>query len=158
MSQPKVSRALDRIDLAILDVLQKNGKLSNVNLAKEVNLSPSPCLDRVKRLEKDGFIESYRAVLNAEKLNQGLMAHVQITLAKSTTDVFKDFKQHVLAIPEVAECDMVAGGFDYLLKIRVADMGQYREVLGKLVDIPGVATNYTYMIIEKVKKDGGLLL
>lgn len=158
MSQPKVSRALDRIDLAILDVLQKNGKLSNVNLAKEVNLSPSPCLDRVKRLEKDGFIESYRAVLNAEKLNQGLMAHVQITLAKSTTDVFKHFKQHVLAIPEVAECDMVAGGFDYLLKIRVADMGQYREVLGKLVDIPGVATNYTYMIIEKVKKDGGLLL
>lgn len=158
MSQPKVSRALDRIDLAILDVLQKNGKLSNVNLAKEVNLSPSPCLDRVKRLEKDGFIESYRAVLNAEKLNQGLMAHVQITLAKSTTDVFKDFKQHVLAIPEVAECDMVAGGFDYLLKIRVADMGQYREVLGKLVDIPGVATNYTYMIIEKVKKDAGLLL
>ena len=158
MSQPKVSRALDRIDLAILDVLQKNGKLSNVNLAKEVNLSPSPCLDRVKRLEKDGFIESYRAVLNAEKLNQGLMAHVQITLAKSTTDVFKDFKQHILAIPEVAECDMVAGGFDYLLKIRVADMGQYREVLGKLVDIPGVATNYTYMIIEKVKKDGGLLL
>ena len=158
MSQPKVTRALDRIDLAILDVLQKNGKLSNVNLAKEVNLSPSPCLDRVKRLEKDGFIESYRAVLNAEKLNQGLMAHVQITLAKSTTDVFKDFKQHVLAIPEVAECDMVAGGFDYLLKIRVADMGQYREVLGKLVDIPGVATNYTYMIIEKVKKDAGLLL
>ncbi|MBE0365213.1 Lrp/AsnC family transcriptional regulator, leucine-responsive regulatory protein [Pseudoalteromonas ulvae UL12] len=158
MSQPKVSRALDRIDLAILDVLQKNGKLSNVNLAKEVNLSPSPCLDRVKRLEKDGFIESYRAVLNAEKLNQGLMAHVQITLAKSTTDVFKDFKKHVLAIPEVAECDMVAGGFDYLLKIRVADMAQYREVLGKLVDIPGVATNYTYMIIEKVKKDAGLLL
>ena len=158
MSQPKVSRALDRIDLGILDVLQKNGKLSNVNLAKEVNLSPSPCLDRVKRLEKDGFIESYRAVLNAEKLNQGLMAHVQITLAKSTTDVFKDFKKHVLAIPEVAECDMVAGGFDYLLKIRVADMAQYREVLGKLVDIPGVATNYTYMIIEKVKKDAGLLL
>ncbi|ATC95790.1 winged helix-turn-helix transcriptional regulator [Pseudoalteromonas tunicata] len=158
MSQTKPNRQLDRIDLAILDALQQNGRLSNVNLAKEVNLSPSPCLDRVKRLEKEGFIDGYRALLNAEKLNQGLMAHVQITLEKSTTTVFKLFKQHVLAIPQVAECDMVAGGFDYLLKIRVSDMSEYREVLGKLVDIPGVATNYTYMIIENVKKDSGLII
>ncbi len=152
------TRILDRIDLSILDALQKNGRISNVNLAKEVNLSPSPCLDRVKRLEADGYISGYYARLNADKLNQSVVVHVEVTLAQSTTQIFKEFKQHILAISEVVECDMVAGGYDYLLKIRVADMVQYREVLGKVVDIPGVATHHTYMVIENVKQDQGIAL
>ncbi|WP_462157345.1 winged helix-turn-helix transcriptional regulator [Pseudoalteromonas sp. GB56] len=156
MSLTAKSRTLDRIDLAILDALQKNGRISNVNLAKQVNLSPSPCLDRVKRLEADGFIEGYFAKLSEQKLNQSLLAHVQVSLVTSNTSVFKTFKEHIVKTPQVVECDMVAGGYDYLLKVRVSDMNEYRQVLGDLVDIPGVGTHHTYMVIEKVKEDTGL--
>lgn len=158
MSNLIKQRALDRIDLSILAALQKNGRISNVNLAKQVNLSPSPCLDRVKRLEKEGYISGYYAKLSEQKLNQSLLAHVQVSLVSSTTSAFKVFKEYILNTPQVVECDMVAGGFDYLLKIRVTDMNQYREVLGKLVDIPGVGTHHTYMVIEKIKEDTGLII
>ena len=113
------TRVLDRIDLAILDALHKNGRISNVNLAKAVNLSPSPCLDRVKKLESEGYIEGYSARLNPEKLGQHLVAHVEIRLKSSTESVFETFKQHIIRIPHVVSCDMVAGGFDYLVKIRI---------------------------------------
>ena len=112
------SRSLDKIDLNILDALQKNSRISNVNLAKAVNLSASPCLDRVKRLESEGYIERYGAVLNASKLKFGLTAYVEVGLNKSTSEAFNLFKEHVQNIRQIAECDMVAGGFDYLLKIR----------------------------------------
>ncbi|MBQ4833957.1 winged helix-turn-helix transcriptional regulator [Pseudoalteromonas sp. MMG010] len=151
-------RMLDRIDLAILEVLQSNGRISNVNLAKQVNLSPSPCLDRVKRLEQEGYIEGYCAKLSEAKLNQSLLAHVQVSLVSSNTAVFKVFRERILKIKQVVECDMVAGGYDYLLKIRVSDMDEYREVLGDLVDIPGVGTHHSYMVIEKIKQDSGLRL
>ncbi|MEI5640869.1 MULTISPECIES: winged helix-turn-helix transcriptional regulator [unclassified Pseudoalteromonas] len=150
------TRVLDRIDMAILDALQRNARISNVNLAKAVNLSPSPCLDRVKKLEAEGYIEGYTARLNAAKLGQHLVAHVEITLKSSTEEVFDIFKQHILEIPNIVSCDMVAGGFDYLVKIRVQDMRQYREVLGSIIEIPGVATNHTYMVIEHVKEDMGV--
>ena len=101
-----------------------------------MNLSPSPCLDRVKRLEQEGYIEGYFAKLSEEKLNQSLVAHVQVSLVTSNTAVFKVFREHILKIKQVVECDMVAGGYDYLLKIRVSNMDEYREVLGDLVDIP----------------------
>ncbi|MBE0367114.1 winged helix-turn-helix transcriptional regulator [Pseudoalteromonas sp. MMG013] len=152
------TRVLDRIDLAILDVLQRNGRISNVNLAKEVNLSPSPCLDRVKKLESEGYIEGYSARLNSAKLGQALVAHVEITLKSSTEAVFSLFREHIVKIPQVVSCDMVAGGFDYLVTIRVADMAQYREVLGKIVETPGVSTNHTYMVIEHIKSDSGLTI
>lgn len=150
------SRSLDKIDLNILDALQKNSRISNVNLAKAVNLSASPCLDRVKRLESEGYIERYGAVLNASKLKFGLTAYVEVGLNKSTSEAFNLFKEHVQNIRQIAECDMVAGGFDYLLKIRISDMAEYRAVLGEVVDIPGVAKNHTYIVIEKIKKDVGL--
>lgn len=158
MTTSTKTRALDRIDLAILEALQENGRISNVNLAKLVNLSPSPCLDRVKKLEADGFIEGYNARLNPAKLEQNLVAHVEVTLNASTEAVFETFKQHIIKVPQVVSCDMVAGGFDYLLKIRVADMTEYRAVLGEIVDIPGVGTNHTYMVIEHIKQDTGILV
>lgn len=151
-------RRLDRIDIAILDVLQKDGRISNVELAKRVNLSPSPCLERVKRLEAEGYIEGYVAKLNAPKLNQGMAAFVQVTLDRTTGDVFDRFKDAVVEIPEVAECHMVAGGFDYLVKLRISNMEAYREVLGQLVELPGVAQTHTYIVIEPVKQDSGLPL
>ncbi len=155
-SSPGKVRPLDKIDLAILDALQKNSRISNVNLAKAVNLSASPCLDRVKRLENEGYIERYGAVLNASKLKFGLTAYVEVGLDKSTSEVFESFARKVQSIRQIAECDMVAGGFDYLLKIRISDMAEYRAVLGEVVDIPGVAKNHTYVVIEKIKVDRGL--
>jgi len=151
-------RLLNKIDMAILDYLQRRGRCSNVELAKQVNLSPSPCLERVKRLEADGYIEGYSAKLNAAKLNQAMSAFIQVTLDRTTSDVFDQFKEALIKIPQVAECHMVAGGFDYLVKLRFSDMLQYRVVLGQLVELPGVAQTHTYMVIEDVKQDEGLHL
>ena len=156
MTKDTKSRPLDKIDLAILDALQENSRISNVKLAEKINLSASPCLDRVKRLEAEGYIERYGARLNAAKLNFGLTAYVEVTLDKSTSEVFDRFAEQVQKIKQIAECDMVAGGFDYLLKIRIANMAEYRAVLGEVVDIPGVAKNHTYVVIEKIKQDKGL--
>ena len=150
------SRTLDRIDLTILDTLQRQGRISNVELAKQVNLSPSPCLDRVKRLEAEGFIKRYGAVLDAQLLNIGMSAFIQVTLDRTTADVFNQFRDEVVNIKEVAECHMVAGGFDYLLKLRMIDMNNYRDVLGMIVELPGVSQTHTYVVIENVKEDLGL--
>ena len=152
------NRTLDRIDLTILDTLQRQGRISNVDLAKEVALSPSPCLDRVKRLEKEGYIKRYGAVLDAQMLGVGMSAFIQVTLDRTTADVFNQFRDQVVKIKEVAECHMVAGGFDYLLKLRVSDMINYRDVLGMIVELPGVSQTHTYVVIEDVKEDLGIAI
>jgi len=158
MNQTTKNKPLDRIDINILATLQRNGRISNVNLANEVGLSASPCLDRVKRLESDGYIERYGAKLNASKLKFGMSAFIQITLDRTTSELFDSFQAAILEIYQVSECHMVAGGFDYLVKIRIADMEAYRQVLGMIVDIPGVAKNHTYVVIEEIKQDHGLPL
>lgn len=152
------SKPLDRIDIAILKALQNDGRMSNVDLAKAVNLSPSPCLERVRRLESEGYIEGYCARLNAAKLGQNMTAFIQVTLDRTTGDVFDLFKEKLVDIPHVAECHMVAGGFDYLVKLRISGMESYRDVLGQLVGLPGVAQTHTYVVIEPVKSDRGLPL
>ena len=151
-------RNLDRIDLQILDILQRHAKISNVELAKQVNLSASPCLDRVRRLEKIGIVKRYVAILDADKLNVGMTAFIEVTLDRTKADDFTEFKRNLVNINEVAECHMVAGGFDYLIKIRVSDMKAYRHVLGKIVDLKGVAQTHTYVVIEDVKEDLGISL
>ncbi|KGJ89212.1 winged helix-turn-helix transcriptional regulator [Thalassotalea sp. ND16A] len=149
-------RPLDRIDLTILDILQRQARISNVELAKQVNLSASPCLDRVKRLEAEGYIKRYGAVLNAQMLDINMSAFIQVTLDRTTADVFNLFKAEVVKVKEVAECHMVAGGFDYLLKLRITNMHNYRDVLGMIVELPGVSQTHTYVVIEQVKEDLGL--
>ncbi len=149
-------KSLDRIDLAILDTLQQEGRISNVDLAQKVNLSASPCLDRVKRLEQDGYIKGYGAFLNANLLNYGMSAFIQVTLDRTTADVFENFKVSVIKIKEIAECHLVAGGYDYLLKIRFNDMTAYREILEKIVALPAVLQTHTYMITEHIKEDSGI--
>jgi Lrp/AsnC family leucine-responsive transcriptional regulator len=145
-------RALDRIDRRILRVLQEKGRISNVELSRKVNLSPTPCLERVRRLESDGFIRGYGARLDAGRLGMGLLVYVQVTLDRTTTTIFDRFRQGVLAIPEVLECHMVAGGFDYLLKLRVPDMAAYRAVLGdRLGKLPGLLQTHSYFVMEEVK-------
>jgi len=155
MSSSKI-RALDRIDMTILDALQKEGRISNVELAKKVNLSASPCLDRVKKLEAEGYIKGYSAMLSAGKLKYGMSAFIQVTLDRTTGDVFNHFKEEVVKIKEVAECHMVAGGFDYLLKLRFENMDAYREVLGVIVELPAVSQTHTYVVMEQFKEDEGI--
>ena len=148
---------LDRIDLKILRELQDNGRISNIDLSRRVNLSPAPCLARVRRLEQAGYITRYRAELNPELLGLSLLAFVEITLDRTTPDVFEKFKQAVQDVPEIEECHMVAGGFDYLVKVRSSDMDAYRKILGeKIAVIPGVLQTHTYVVMEQVKRSGEL--
>lgn len=149
---------IDRTDRRILSLLQGQGRISNVELARQVNLSPSPCLERVRRLEAAGLIRSYGARLDAAALGYGTTAFIQVTLDRTTAEVFDRFRDAVVLIPEVAECHMVAGGFDYLLKLRLRDMEDYRDVLATIVDLPGVAQTHTYVVIEPIKLDAGVPL
>lgn len=152
------SKSLDRIDITILKTLQSDGRISNVELAKKINLSASPCLDRVKRLEKEGYIKHYGAFLDANKLNYAMTAYIQVTLDRTTSDVFKLFKVEVVKIKEIVECNLVAGGYDYLLKIRFADIEAYRLVLEKIGGLPAIAKTHTYMVTEHIKEDSGIPL
>ncbi|MCZ4279381.1 Lrp/AsnC ligand binding domain-containing protein [Kiloniella laminariae] len=145
-------RTLDRIDRNILRVLQEDGRISNVELARRVNLSPTPCLERVRRLEQSNYIKGYMATLNPAKINVNLLVFVQITLEKTTSAFFEEFKTTIMQIPEVLECHMVSGGFDYLIKVRAADMTEYRGILGdKLAAAPGVSQTHSYVVMEEVK-------
>ncbi len=147
---------LDKIDKRILDELQKQGRLSNVELSKRVHLSPSPCLDRVRRLEKEGYIKHYCAVLNKEKLGYDMVAYVTVTLDKTTHNSFKQFKEDISLVHEVIECDMVAGGFDYLLKLLIKNMKHYRNTLGVISEISSVSQTHTYIVIEKIKENADI--
>ena len=151
---PVTENQLDRIDLKILRIMQGNGRISNVELSRRVDLSPAPCLARVKKLEESRYILGYRAELNPQQLGISLLAFVEITLDRTTSDVFEKFKQAVQLIPEIEECHMVAGGFDYLLKVRCTDMDAYRQLLGeKISNITGVMQTHTYVVMEQVKSD-----
>ncbi|MBW7836293.1 MAG: Lrp/AsnC ligand binding domain-containing protein [Sphingomonadales bacterium] len=153
----KPEKSLDRIDLKILRMLQTDGRISNVDLAKAVGLSPTPCLERVRRLEREGYIQEYRAILNPEKLNAALIAFVEVTLERTTTADLDRFNAAIRALDEVLECHMVGGGFDYLVKIRLPDMGHYRRFLGeKLAAIAGVSQTHTYVVMEEVKSTTAL--
>jgi len=147
----KRHRNLDRIDRTILDALQADGRMSNVALAEHVSLSPSPCLERVKRLEEAGYIQGYSAILDSDLLGYGTVAFIQVSLDRTTEDVFSDFKQQIMQSAHVAECHMVAGGYDYLLKVRFDIMEDYRNVLAQVVRFPGVSQTHSYMVIEQVK-------
>ncbi len=146
-------KTLDQIDMKILSVLQGNGRISNTALAAEVGLSATPCAERVKTLESLGFIEGYKAHLNPHLLDLELLVFVEITLMRTSPDVFADFRAAVLKLPQVLECHLVSGNFDYLLKARVADMAAYRKLLGEtLLTLPGVADSRTYVVMEEVKE------
>ena len=149
---PAAGRDLDRIDRRLLARLQLDGRTAVSQLAREVNLTVTPTLERVRRLETGGYIEGYFARLNPGKLGLGLLAYVEVSLDRTTPDAFERFKQVALAHDEVMECHMVAGGFDYLLKIRVTDMESYRRFLGdRLAAVRGVQQTHTYFVMEEVK-------
>jgi len=143
---------LDKIDARILRALQADGRISNIKLAEEVHLSPTAVLERVKRLTRDGFILGYTAKLSPDKLGAGMLVFIEVVLDRTTPDVMNAFSAAVLARPEILECHLVAGGFDYLIKTRVLDMRAYREWIATVVwTLPGVRETHTYAVMEEVK-------
>ncbi|MFY3384968.1 Lrp/AsnC ligand binding domain-containing protein [Paracidovorax sp. MALMAid1276] len=143
---------LDRIDRKILSILQEDGRIANLKLAESVALSPTAVLARVQRLTRDGFILGYEARLNPLKLGAGMLVFVEVLLDRTTPNVFDQFKAAVQVHPEIMECHMVAGGFDYLLKTRSADMNAYRVFAGNVLwQLPGVRETRTYAVMEEVK-------
>ena len=143
---------LDRIDLKILSALQADGRLPNQTLAEHVALSPTAVLARTQRLTREGYILGYEARLNPLKLGRGMMVFVEVLLDKTTPNVFDQFKAAVQVQPAIMECHMVAGGFDYLLKTRMADMAAYRDFAGTVLwQLPGVRETRTYAVMEEVK-------
>ena len=154
-----ISLDIDRIDLKILQALQHDGRLSNLKLAEHVALSPTAVLARVQRLHRGGYILGYEARLDPLKLGAGMMVFVEVLLDRTTPNVFDAFKAAVQVYPEIMECHMVAGGFDYLIKIRLPDMAAYRAFAGSaLWQLPGVRETRTYAVMEEVKNSTQLPL
>jgi len=150
---------LDRSDRRLLTILQEDGRISIVDLADRVGLSPTATTERVKRLTRDGYITGYGARLDPEKLGRGLLVFIEVKLDRTTPEVFERFAQAVARAPEVLECRMVAGGFDYLVKTRIADMAAYRSFLGEvLLSLPGVRETHTFAVMEEVKSTTALPL
>ena len=150
---------LDRIDRRILQVLQADGRIANLKLAEAVGLSPTAVLARVQRLTREGYILGYEARLDPLKLGAGMLVFVEVLLDRTTPNVFDAFKAAVQVYPQIMECHMVAGGFDYLLKTRMADMQAYREFAGTVLwQLPGVRETRTYAVMEEVKSTARLPL
>ena len=144
---------LSTIDRNILRVLQKNGRTSYAELARKVGLTATPCVERVKKMESDGVIQGYTALINPEYLDAALVVFVQIRLNRSAQDAFEEFRNAVSELPEVQECYLVSGNFDYLIKARVADMSAYRKFYGEtLLTLPEVQECTSYVVMEQVKE------
>tara|TARA_B100000575_G_C23035464_1_gene596070 strand:- start:109 stop:588 length:480 start_codon:yes stop_codon:yes gene_type:complete len=143
---------LGRIDLNILRILQKDGRISYTDLAKQVGLSVTPCIERVKRLERENYILNYGARVSAQKLNQNLVVFVQIRLNHTSQKNFDEFRRSVMDLENVQSCFLVSGNYDYLLKARVADMASYRELLGhRILKLPAVQESTSYVVMEELK-------
>jgi Lrp/AsnC family transcriptional regulator, leucine-responsive regulatory protein len=148
---------LDGIDKRVLQLLQQDGRIATVELADRIGLSPTATAERVKRLQKEGYILGYSARLDPAKLDRAFLVFIEVTLDKTTPDVFEKFAAAARRSADIIECHLVAGGFDYLIKTRVADMGAYRALLGDaILSLPGVRETRTYAVMEEVKSDGFL--
>ncbi|CAH0991398.1 Leucine-responsive regulatory protein [Sinobacterium norvegicum] len=144
---------LSRIDRRILRELQQDGRVSYAELARRVGLTTTPCIERVKKLEKTGIIRRYQAILDPEPLGAGLVVFVQVRLSRTSQANFEDFRSAVIKLKEVQECYLVSGNFDYLIKARVADMHAYRELLGEtLLTLPSVNESTSYVVMEELKE------
>ena len=144
-------QTLDNIDNNILRILQNDGRNSILNLAERVGLTKTPCLTRLRRLEKTGYIDGYQARINPHKVDQSYLVYVQIKLENTTSQTLRNFNQAARATPDIMSCHMLSGGYDYLLKIRTRDMASYRELLGDVIaSLPGVLTTASFPVMEEV--------
>ena len=153
MAQP----LLDQIDLRILGILQRDGRITNVDLAREVGLTAPPCLRRVRALEERGFIESYHARLNGGVLGYGITIFAMVSLKSQAEDALRAFEAHVSALPEVRECHMLNGEIDFVLKIVAHDLQGFQSFLtSKLTPAPNVASVKTSLTIRTCKDEPGV--
>jgi Lrp/AsnC family leucine-responsive transcriptional regulator len=150
---------LSKTDRKILSLLQKDGRMSVAEMGRRVGLTASPCADRIKRLESQGVITGYYARLSPTKLDAGLVVFVQVTLQRTAGDAFKTFTDAIELIPEVEECHLVSGEFDFLVKARVKDMIHYKDLLaGSLLQLPNVQESKSYPVMESVVQRSGIRL
>jgi len=148
---------IDRIDRKILDALQREGRLPMTELAQRIGLTTSPCTERVKRLEREGVIEGYHARVNPEALGRTLLVYGELTLSSKSTQIFDAVRQALLLEPRVLECHLISGSFDYLVKVRLTAMREYRELLGHILrQIPVPAQSNSYVVMEEIKENGPL--
>lgn len=149
----KSARSLDKLDHHILHLLQQDGRISMKDLSEQVGLSITPCIERVKRMECDGVIAGYYARVNPAAVGTKLLVFVEITLNHKSATAFEQFRREVLRIPEVLECHLVSGDFDYLIKARIREMAEYRKLLGDmLLQLPGAAQSKSYVVMEEIKE------
>ncbi len=143
---------LDDFDRRILAELTVDGRVTVTDLARRIGLSKTPCQIRMKRLEQRGFIRGYRAITDPAKLGAGHIAFVQVRLSDTTSPALEAFNEAARVMPEIEQCHMIAGGFDYLLKVRTRDIAAYRRVLGeRLSAMPHVSQTSTFVVMEAVK-------
>ncbi len=143
---------LDRLDLKMLSVLAEEGRLPVTELARRIGLSKSPCQVRLKRLQDAGYIRGFRAVLDPAKLGKDHVAFASVTLSDTREAALRAFNDAVRQVPEIEQCHMIAGAFDYLLKVRTADIRSYRKVLGDTISaLPHVSSTSTFVALEAVK-------
>ncbi|MCL5043103.1 MAG: Lrp/AsnC ligand binding domain-containing protein [Gammaproteobacteria bacterium] len=153
------SRELDKIDRHILRLLQADARLTYVELGERVGLSTTPCMERVRRLEREKYILGYHARLNPQKLQASLLVFVEISLASKSADIFDEFRRAATRLPQVLECHLVSGDFDYLIKARISEMTAYRQLLGDiLLKLPGVRESKSYIVMEELKETLALAL
>ncbi|HJS04366.1 transcriptional regulator [Variovorax sp. WS11] len=144
---------LDRTDRKILDILQRQGRIPMTELAQQIGLSTSPCTERVRRMEREGVITGYHARIDPQAIGKTLLVFVEITLSSKSADVFDKVRTELLHVPEVMECHLVSGGFDYLVKARLRAMSDYRRLLGDLLKkLPVTAESNSYVVMEEVKE------
>ena len=147
------TRELDKIDRNILRVLQEEGRISFTELGDRVGLSTTPCTERVRRLERDGVITGYHARLDPQLVGAGLLVFVEISLTYKSGDIFEGFRSAALRLPNMLECHLVSGDFDYLIKARISEMASYRKLLGStLLTMPNVRDSKSYIVMEEVKE------
>lgn len=148
---------LDRTDLRILRLLQKDGRLTNAEIAKRTNTSAATCHRRMQRLFAQGYITGVRAAVNPDAVDRGALAMVGVVLDRSTPESFAAFEEAITALPFVLDCHLVAGDFDYFLKIRVRDMADFNKLHGeKLIGLPGVRQTRTFFVMKEVKDNAPL--
>ncbi|WP_434779147.1 Lrp/AsnC ligand binding domain-containing protein [Neisseria sp. Ec49-e6-T10] len=150
----KSNKHIDKVDKKILAILQKNGRIAMTELAEQVGLSVTPVTERVRRLERENIIMGYYTRLNPHALGQNLLVFVEIKLMRTSGDIFEQFKKATLKIPEILECHLVSGEYDYLIKVRLNDMSAYRKVLGNiLLALPEAQESRSYIVMEEIKED-----
>ena len=150
----KAMKELDKTDLKILKLLQQNARIPMTELAEKVGLSTTPVTERVRRLERDNLITGYHAHLNPHALGQSLWVFVELKLRSKSGNIFEDFKHEVLKIPQILECHLVSGEYDYLIKVRLPNMSAYRDMLGNiLLQLPAASESRSYVVMEEVKEE-----